>query len=169
MIFEASGDRDEIPPYVDIHRCLKRGEAIAICKDALAAHGPLNTRQLALKVMAAKGLNTGDNVLRSSGRLGRRLSQANAPCKTSPRLPRPTCGRPERGSGSLQDGKGGNAVTWRIRYLHIEYAIYPATCQHQSCHICYLFAEISMEIALWDMPKPKGNGLKGRLAISRRS
>jgi hypothetical protein len=61
-IFEASGDREEIPPYVDIHRCLKRGEAIAICKDALAAHGPLNTRQLALKVMAAKGLDTGDKV-----------------------------------------------------------------------------------------------------------
>jgi len=112
MIFEASGDRDEIPPYVDIHRCLKRGEAIAVCKDALAAHGPLNTRQLALKVMAAKGLNTGDKVLRSSGRPGRRQSQANAPCKTSPRLPRPTCGRPERGSGSLQDGKGGSAVPY---------------------------------------------------------
>jgi hypothetical protein len=62
-IFEASGDRDEIPPYVDIHRCLKRGEAITICKEALAAHGPLNTRQLALRVMAARGLDTGDKVL----------------------------------------------------------------------------------------------------------
>jgi hypothetical protein len=62
-IFEASGDRDEMPPYVDIHRCLKRGEAITICKEALAAHGPLNSRQLALKVMAAKGFDTGDKVL----------------------------------------------------------------------------------------------------------
>ena len=53
-IFEASGDFEEIPPYVDIHRCFKRGEAIALCKEALAAHDPLNTRQLALKVMAAK-------------------------------------------------------------------------------------------------------------------
>lgn len=30
---------------------------------ALAAHGSLNIRQLALKVMAAKGLDTGDKVL----------------------------------------------------------------------------------------------------------
>ena len=52
-IFEASGDIEEIPPYIDIHRCFKRGEAITLCKEALAAHGPLNTRQLALKVMAA--------------------------------------------------------------------------------------------------------------------
>lgn len=62
-IFEASGDIEEIPPYVDIHRCFKRGEAITLCKEALAAHGPLNTRQLALRVMAAKGLDTGDKVL----------------------------------------------------------------------------------------------------------
>ena len=38
-IFEASGDREEIPPYVDFHRCLKRGEAMTICKEALA-NGP---------------------------------------------------------------------------------------------------------------------------------
>ena len=76
-IFEASGDRNEIPPYIDIHRCLKRGEAIAICKDALAAHGPLNTRQLALRVMAAKGLDTGDKVLAKAiaGRLIHALRQ----------------------------------------------------------------------------------------------
>jgi hypothetical protein len=34
----------------------------AICQEAIA-QGPLNTRQLALKVMAAKGLDTGDKVL----------------------------------------------------------------------------------------------------------
>ena len=44
--------------YVDIHRCFKRGEAINLCKEALAS-GPLNTRQLALRVMAAKGLDSG--------------------------------------------------------------------------------------------------------------
>jgi hypothetical protein len=64
-IFEASGDRGDIPPYVDINRCLKRGEAMAICKEALAAHGPLNTRQLALKIMAAKRLDTGEGELAS--------------------------------------------------------------------------------------------------------
>jgi peptide deformylase len=61
-IFDASGDVEEIPRYVDIHRCFKRGEAINLCEEALAS-GPLNTRQLALRVMAAKGLDTGDKVL----------------------------------------------------------------------------------------------------------
>lgn len=61
-IFEASGDVEDIPPYVDIHRRFKRSEAMNLCKEALAS-GPLNTRQLALKVMAAKGLDTGDKVL----------------------------------------------------------------------------------------------------------
>ena len=62
-IFEASDDIEEIPPYVDIHRCIMLGEAMVLCKEALAAHGPLNTRQLALRVMAAKGLDTGDKML----------------------------------------------------------------------------------------------------------
>jgi hypothetical protein len=48
-------DAGQIPPYVDIHRCFRRGEVINLCKEALAS-GPLNTRQLALRVMAAKGL-----------------------------------------------------------------------------------------------------------------
>ena len=75
-IFEASGDVEEIPPYVDIHRCFRRGEAINLCKEALAS-GPLNTRQLALRVMAAKGLDTGDKVLAKAvaGRLIHALRQ----------------------------------------------------------------------------------------------
>jgi hypothetical protein len=74
-IFEASGDVEEIPPYVDIHRCFKRGEAINLCKEALAS-GPLNTRQLALRVMAAKGLDTSDKVLaKAAGRLIHALRQ----------------------------------------------------------------------------------------------
>jgi len=73
-IFEVSGDVEEIPPYVDIHRCFRRGEAIALCKDALAS-GPLNT--LALRVMAAKGLDAGDKVLAKAvaGRLIHALRQ----------------------------------------------------------------------------------------------
>ena len=75
-IFEASGDVEEIPPYVDIHRCFKRGEAINLCKETLVS-GPLNTRQLALRVMAAKGLDTGDKVLAKAvaGRLIHALRQ----------------------------------------------------------------------------------------------
>jgi hypothetical protein len=72
-IFEGSGDVEEIPPYVDIHRCFKRGEAINLCKEALAS-GPLNTRQLALRV---NGLDTGDKVLAKAvaGRLIHALRQ----------------------------------------------------------------------------------------------
>ena len=61
-IFAASGDRQVMPPYVDVHRILKRGEAMALCKAALAS-GPMNTRQLALHVMRAKGFDPGDKVL----------------------------------------------------------------------------------------------------------
>lgn len=61
-IFEASGERDVLPPYVDVHRILARGEAISLCKEALAT-GPMNTRQLAQHVMKAKGLDIGDKVL----------------------------------------------------------------------------------------------------------
>jgi hypothetical protein len=53
-IFEASGDIEDIPPYIGIHRCFKRGEAITLCKEALAAHGPLNIRPAGLKGHGAR-------------------------------------------------------------------------------------------------------------------
>lgn len=62
-LFEASGD---VTPYVDLHRLFKRGEVVALCKDALAREGDLDTRQLAHRVMTAKGLDTGDKVLSRS-------------------------------------------------------------------------------------------------------
>jgi hypothetical protein len=48
----------------------------AICQEAIA-QGPLNTRQLALMVMAAKGLDTGDKLLAKAvaGRLIHALGQ----------------------------------------------------------------------------------------------
>jgi intracellular sulfur oxidation DsrE/DsrF family protein len=64
-IFEASGDPKGFPAYVDIHHLFKRGEAMSICKAALAA-GALDTRQLALAVIKAKGLDPGDKVLAKS-------------------------------------------------------------------------------------------------------
>jgi len=78
-IFEASGGREQFAPYVDVHRLLARGEAITICKAALE-HGPLNTRQLALKVMEAKGLDVTDKVLAKSiaARLIHALRQQHA-------------------------------------------------------------------------------------------
>jgi hypothetical protein len=72
-IFEASGDAKGFPAYVDVHRLFKRGEPIALCKQALA-EGPQTTRQLALYVRKAKGLDQGDKVLANS--IGLRLIHA---------------------------------------------------------------------------------------------
>jgi hypothetical protein len=52
-----------LPPYVDLNRVLRRGETTKICMDALAAEGPLDTRQLALRVNRANGLSESDKVL----------------------------------------------------------------------------------------------------------
>jgi hypothetical protein len=65
-IFEASGDRDAATAYMDIHRLFQRGELIAICKAALAEHGPMDTRALAVHILKAKGFDAGDKVLAKS-------------------------------------------------------------------------------------------------------
>ncbi len=62
-LFEGTGEAADLPPYVDLNRVLKRGETTKICMDALAAEGPLDTRQLALRVIRAKGLSESDKVL----------------------------------------------------------------------------------------------------------
>jgi hypothetical protein len=61
-IFEASGHGENVSSYVDTHRMFARGEMIRLCKEALAS-GPKTTKELALHVMAVKGLDTGDRVL----------------------------------------------------------------------------------------------------------
>jgi hypothetical protein len=54
---------EELSSYVDTHRMFARGEMIRLCKEALAS-GPRTTKeQLAIHVMAAKGMRTGDKVL----------------------------------------------------------------------------------------------------------
>lgn len=62
-LFELTGDPSEFPPYIDLNRLLRRGETTKICLAALAAEGPLDTRELAQRVMCAKGLNPADKVL----------------------------------------------------------------------------------------------------------
>jgi hypothetical protein len=62
-LFEATGEAADLPPYVDLNRVLARGETTRICMDALAAEGPLDTRQLAMRVIRAKGLSETDKVL----------------------------------------------------------------------------------------------------------
>ena len=61
-LFEVSGEPGAVPPYVDTHRLFARGELMKLCEEALAS-GPKTTKELALHVMAAKGLDTGDKVL----------------------------------------------------------------------------------------------------------
>jgi hypothetical protein len=65
-IFEASGDRDSTKAYTDIHKLFQRGELTAICKAALASHGPMNTRALVTHILTAKGLDATDKVLAKS-------------------------------------------------------------------------------------------------------
>jgi hypothetical protein len=72
-IFEASGDPKGFPAYVGVHHLFKRGEQTRLCLAALA-DGPLTTRQLALYIMKAKGLDQGDKVLAKS--IGSRLIHA---------------------------------------------------------------------------------------------
>jgi hypothetical protein len=62
-IFAASGKPSDIARYVDTFRLFKRGERWAICSTALAKHGPLDTRELALALMRAKGMDTADTML----------------------------------------------------------------------------------------------------------
>jgi hypothetical protein len=72
-IFEASGDSKGFPAYVDVHRLFKRGEPMALCKQALA-EGRRPPASLPLYVMKAKGLDQGDRVLAKS--IGLRLIHA---------------------------------------------------------------------------------------------
>ena len=62
-LFEATGEAGDLPPYVDLNRVRRRGETTKICMDALAKDGPLDTRQLAMQVIRAKGLSEADKVL----------------------------------------------------------------------------------------------------------
>jgi hypothetical protein len=65
-LFEATGDRESTTPYTDIYRVFQRGELTAICKAALAEHGPMTTRALAVHILTAKGFDAGDKVLAKS-------------------------------------------------------------------------------------------------------
>ncbi|MBB1090029.1 hypothetical protein HUU61_01885 [Rhodopseudomonas palustris] len=64
-IFEASGNIKGLQAYVDLHRVFRYREAVELARKALEA-GPMNTRDLSLAVMKAKGLDTGDRVLQKA-------------------------------------------------------------------------------------------------------
>ena len=45
-LFEVSGEPADFTPYMDLNRLFRRGETTELCMAALAAEGPLETRQL---------------------------------------------------------------------------------------------------------------------------
>jgi hypothetical protein len=61
-IFAAEDTRD-FQAYVDVHRVFAYREKWALCEQALKEYGALTTKELALRVMAKKGLDTNDKVL----------------------------------------------------------------------------------------------------------
>ena len=93
-IFEACDEPSRTRAYVDLHRLFARGEMMCLCKDALAS-GPKMTKELALIVIAAKGLDTGDKVLARHG-------YENDPCVASARA--------TRAFGRRGEGEGGASV-----------------------------------------------------------
>lgn len=65
-MFELDNGGEGTPVYFDISRLFKRGELYAICKASLDAEGPLDTRELALRVCRSRGLDEGDAPLRKA-------------------------------------------------------------------------------------------------------
>ena len=65
-LFELSGEPHEFPAYASIGRLWKRGEMVAVCRAALHKEGPLDTRELAVRVLRAKGLDEHDKVMRQT-------------------------------------------------------------------------------------------------------
>src|SRR5579863_2823977 len=67
-LFEVSGDdRPQFPLPMSIARMFKRSEIFGYCQTALqGAPEGLDTRELALAVIRAKGLDEGDGVLRNA-------------------------------------------------------------------------------------------------------
>lgn len=58
-----TGEAADLPPYVGLNRVLRRGEITTICMAALEREGPLDTRQLAMRVIRAKSFPEHDKVL----------------------------------------------------------------------------------------------------------
>jgi hypothetical protein len=65
-LFELNGEAREFPAYADIGRLWRRGEITAVCREALSKEGPLDTRELAVRVLRAKGLDDNDKVMRQT-------------------------------------------------------------------------------------------------------
>jgi len=62
-IFEAKGGDTTLPAYADIQRLFRYAEGIKLAREALA-DGPKTTREIAAYIAKAKGLDSGDTVMR---------------------------------------------------------------------------------------------------------
>lgn len=66
-LFELDGGQGDVPVYMGTRRIFKYGEIFEICSMALVdAPSGLDTRELALTVIKAKGLDESDPVLRKT-------------------------------------------------------------------------------------------------------
>ena len=73
-VFTVDGAPADVMPYHDLGRLFRRGEIVLICKDASVAEGPLDTREFAVRVIRAKGMNEADKNLRKA--IAYRIAQA---------------------------------------------------------------------------------------------
>jgi hypothetical protein len=64
-LFE-TGRTEEGARYVDTLRLFKRGEVWTLCRTALEKEGPLDSRELAIRLIQHRGLDVDDVVLRKS-------------------------------------------------------------------------------------------------------
>lgn len=73
-MFAGPEGRTQFPVYMDTRRLFRPREIANLAKAALAQEGPLDTRELALRVIRAKGMDESDRVLRAS--IAFRITQA---------------------------------------------------------------------------------------------
>lgn len=97
-LFEAPGADTPFPMHYNLDRLFKRREIGELCHKALV-EGPLDTRQLAVAVIRAKGFDEGDRHLRTA--IAYRIVQAL-------RMQEKRGGKVRRG------GKTGNAIRWQL-------------------------------------------------------
>ena len=65
-LFEIGDKPLQFPVYMDIGRLFRPREIGKLCHAALAEESPLDTRELAVRVIRMKGMDENDKVLRSS-------------------------------------------------------------------------------------------------------
>jgi hypothetical protein len=65
-IFEGTSEGKLPRAYIDMDRLFAWGETMRLAKAALEAKGPMDTNQLSIAIIEAKGLDAGDRVLAKS-------------------------------------------------------------------------------------------------------